>query len=417
MSFRKYGGMNYAATHNIVKSNVNTSDSLYVTNNVGQKNSYINFDSDISGNILVYGDFDLSGNLNVAGNIDCSKNLIVVGKSYFYEDVDISGNLTVLGDINHLGNLTVGGKSHFNDDVDVSGNLKVSKDVIYAGDLTVEGKSYFNDDIVVKGNSTVTGSSTSLSIYLSETKDASDYAANEVVTKSYVDTASQGLSVKAPCNCIAHYDVKITDSSGVDVSFNVLSTYKNGLIIDAHDLSANFSYKLPYTRVLVNNQGTPDTSAADSNGIYDVSRNSTGMYFVRSGDMPVGSDALGAFTYIHYGLTYSRSSWVQSQKLDNAGTPLVVGGKTSVGDSTSLLFAEYQSFAYKLGRGLDLHFNSNTTFTYLIVDACLNFINNLDNNTTDITNPGVNIGTINLGANTTNINIGSSNQLNQINIT
>ena len=64
MSFRKYGGMNYAGTHNralpaqrphIVKSNFNTTDSFYVTNNVGQKNSYINFDSDISGNLDVSG--------------------------------------------------------------------------------------------------------------------------------------------------------------------------------------------------------------------------------------------------------------------------------------------------------------------------------------------------------------------------
>jgi hypothetical protein len=60
MSFRKYGGMSYAATHNIVKSNVNTTDSFYVTNNVGQSNSYINFDSDISGNLNVSGSIDIN---------------------------------------------------------------------------------------------------------------------------------------------------------------------------------------------------------------------------------------------------------------------------------------------------------------------------------------------------------------------
>jgi microcystin-dependent protein len=75
MSFRQFGGINYAARHNIVGSNYNTSNNLLVTQNVGQPNSFINFESDISGNINVYGDIDVSGNLNVAGDIDCSGNI------------------------------------------------------------------------------------------------------------------------------------------------------------------------------------------------------------------------------------------------------------------------------------------------------------------------------------------------------
>jgi hypothetical protein len=75
MSFRQFGGMNYAARHNIVGSNYNTSNNLLVTQNVGQPNSYINFESDISGNINVYGNLDVSGNLDVGGNIDCSGNI------------------------------------------------------------------------------------------------------------------------------------------------------------------------------------------------------------------------------------------------------------------------------------------------------------------------------------------------------
>jgi microcystin-dependent protein len=75
MSFRQFGGINYAARHNIVGSNYNTSNNLLVTQNVGQPNSFINFESDISGNINVYGDIDVSGNLDVGGNIDCSGNI------------------------------------------------------------------------------------------------------------------------------------------------------------------------------------------------------------------------------------------------------------------------------------------------------------------------------------------------------
>ena len=63
MSFRQFGGLNYAARHNIVSSNYNTSNNLLVTQNVGQPNSYINFLSDISGNISIFGNFDISGNI------------------------------------------------------------------------------------------------------------------------------------------------------------------------------------------------------------------------------------------------------------------------------------------------------------------------------------------------------------------
>jgi hypothetical protein len=52
MSFRKYGGTTFSAKHNNVNSNINNTKNLYVTNGVGQTNSYIDFYSDISCNIL-----------------------------------------------------------------------------------------------------------------------------------------------------------------------------------------------------------------------------------------------------------------------------------------------------------------------------------------------------------------------------
>ncbi len=60
MSFRRFGGLQYAARHNIVSSNYNTANYLSVTENVGQSNSYINFLSDISGNQLNL--IDITGN-------------------------------------------------------------------------------------------------------------------------------------------------------------------------------------------------------------------------------------------------------------------------------------------------------------------------------------------------------------------
>ena len=52
MSFRKYGGTTFSAKHNNVNSNINNTSNLYVTNGVGQANSYIDFNSDISCNIV-----------------------------------------------------------------------------------------------------------------------------------------------------------------------------------------------------------------------------------------------------------------------------------------------------------------------------------------------------------------------------
>jgi cytoskeletal protein CcmA (bactofilin family) len=93
MSFRKYGGTQFASSHNIVKSNVNTTDSFYVTKNVGQPNTYINFESDISGNVNIYGDLDVSGNLIVSGDADIN------GKLHVQENIDCSGNVNVDGDV------------------------------------------------------------------------------------------------------------------------------------------------------------------------------------------------------------------------------------------------------------------------------------------------------------------------------
>ena len=55
MSFRRYGGLNYAPKNNIMSSNYNNINNLSVSQAVGQSNSYINFLSDISGNISVIG--------------------------------------------------------------------------------------------------------------------------------------------------------------------------------------------------------------------------------------------------------------------------------------------------------------------------------------------------------------------------
>jgi cytoskeletal protein CcmA (bactofilin family) len=89
MSFRKYGGTQYSAHQNIVRSNINSTDKFYVTQNIGQPNTYINLESDLSGNLIIYGDLDVSGNLHVQKNLDVSGNVDISGNT------DINGNVDI----------------------------------------------------------------------------------------------------------------------------------------------------------------------------------------------------------------------------------------------------------------------------------------------------------------------------------
>ena len=115
MSFRQFGGIQYAPKHNIVSSNYNTSNNLQVTQVIGQPNSYINVESDISGNIKIFGNVDISGNLIVRENVGIAGDLGVKG------DTDISGNLSVQQDANIAGDLGVQGYATISDDSFING--------------------------------------------------------------------------------------------------------------------------------------------------------------------------------------------------------------------------------------------------------------------------------------------------------
>ena len=187
MSFRKFGGLKFSSKHNAVGSYYNTTDNLLVTQVVGQPNSYINFESDISGNISVYGKFDLSGNLYVSGDTSL-------------HDTTIDG------------------------DLDLSGNLYVS------GDTSLH-------DTTIDGDLTVTGSTYSKYMYLT----AEDYNIdpNGVVPKSYVDSVATGLTPLPLCVLCENenlIDLSIT-AYGVTIDSVILNTSYDGsaVLINAQD--------------------------------------------------------------------------------------------------------------------------------------------------------------------------------------
>jgi hypothetical protein len=88
MSFRQFGGVNYAAKHNILTSNYNSSNNLLISQNVGQSNSYINFLSDISGNREIIGNLTVTESLTVNGGGTLSE-MSLSGVTTYSNSIDL----------------------------------------------------------------------------------------------------------------------------------------------------------------------------------------------------------------------------------------------------------------------------------------------------------------------------------------
>ena len=157
MSFRKFGGMNYASKHNAVSSNYNSINNLLVNENFGQPGSYVNFESDISGNIKIYGNVDISGNTNIYGELDVS------GNTNIQSDLDVSGNLNIQGVLDVSGNvsfysdLDVKGNANIQGNLDVSGNTNIQSDLDVSGNTNLEGTLSVSGNITASSQLSVTG--------------------------------------------------------------------------------------------------------------------------------------------------------------------------------------------------------------------------------------------------------------------
>ena len=353
MSFRKYGGTQFASSHNVVKSNVNTTGSFYVTENIGQPNTYINFESDISGNMNIYGNLDVSGNITSSGNIDCSGNLHV------QKNIDCSGNLVVTGN------------------TDISGNLHVQKNTDISGNLVVTGNTDISGNLHVQKNIDCSGNVTANYMFLTSGTNYTT-AGNGVVPKSYVDSVSNGLTPLPACIVCKN-----------DASFNPFPPSGYGQTIDGVLITSDFSGNA----VLINAQG--------GNGIPNINN---GVYIIKSGSwtrapyLTTGDKATGTATFILRGNTYANYRFVCTTGTNTS--PALIG-------TAAVLWSPFD-IPFTLGEGL-IRTNSGTVIQ---VDPSLNFIQYLDNsgNTLNIGNytPTINIGnnqaaisTLNLGASMT----------------
>ncbi len=182
MSFRQFGGLNYAPKHNIVSSNYNTANNLQVTQAIGQPNSYINFLSDISGNITIYGDVDISGNLIVNENIGISGNAFVDGT------LDVSNNVTFQE------NLSVYGTSYMKGITGATGSftyLSASKEISANGGITGPTGSfnYVNiyDELNVEGTANFYTSPNYIGVVDLSGNPSPNPLGQQFITKQYAD--------------------------------------------------------------------------------------------------------------------------------------------------------------------------------------------------------------------------------------
>ena len=309
MSFRQYGGINYAARNNIVKNNYTNANNLSVMTKVGQPVSYINFESDISGNnaFFIY--------VNVFGNLDVSGNTV------------LEGTLNVNGDTFLNQDLTVGGNTILEGTLDVSGNTILSSDLTVSGNTTLEGTLDVNGDTTLNQDLTVIGNTDAYQIHL--TGDSTTYQdPNSVVPKSYVDSIVAGIHPTLPCQlATAVTSGPIPSLSGVITIDGVQTTDGN--------------------RVLVNNQGyvSGTNNANVANGIYVASN--TGAWS-RAADCS-GNDVQGQYTFIQFGNTNSNKSFIQT----------ATGPNPAIAGTTPLLYVLYNQLNIQLGQGLQF-VNSNT---------------------------------------------------------
>ena len=343
MSFRRYGGVNYNAKNNIVKSNYNTSANLFVTKEVGQYNSYINFLSDISGNII-YGDLDIYGNLDVSNNANIFGNL------------DVSGN-------EHLdGNLLVYGNSEF-------------KGQVYAPSGVTGATGSFNN-VFVNDNMDVSGNLYGSFMYLTATnQDFSIYPNNSVVPKSYVDTIGSGLRPSETSVCAT--TASIGGAGDVVPSGIPPAADTDGYQVQAGD----------YVLVICQNAGNngnlpaPAPSSAVNNGAWIVSAGAWSRPTL--GTFSPGTDAEGGFSYIQNGTRYENYALVQINE------PAMIG-------TEPLQFTILYQVKFEIGQGLNVDDN------LLTVNPTLNFINYLDSTPGE---PNAS-GNLRLGTNSSNVIIG-----------
>ena len=149
MSFRKYGGLNYAANNNIVRSHYSNSDNLTISSNIGLSNTKIISDSnlDINNNSfmnifsLIFSDGSVQTTAFQSENdTNPSFNNLTVGTLVVLNDFTVDGN-TIL-----QGSLTTNGITNLNN------NCTITKNCTIKNNCTINNTLFLNSTLDFTNN-------------------------------------------------------------------------------------------------------------------------------------------------------------------------------------------------------------------------------------------------------------------------
>lgn len=317
MSFRQYGGINYAARNNIVKNNYTNATNLSVMNKVGQTGSIITFDSDIAFEYTdapTYGIRFSDGTFQNTATTSTSEYWALytstppptISTIYYTGRVLVGANPAVtIGTISSDIRLAVSGGTAMH------GNLYVAN-----GDTSNAGIIYVTD------NTNITNSKATLKIIADRTTGANYIESGKNnVTGSVADLSFTGMNATGTVWMTIKDDGKV----GIGTTSPVQKLHVSGNMYvnpsDPTNKDKSFKIQLGTTSNCLIYQGTTDTSETiiQNNGggaLRLITANIGGIYIQGfSGNVGIGTTA-------------------PTEKLHVNGTLLVTGNATLNGTNS-----------------------------------------------------------------------------------
>jgi hypothetical protein len=280
MSFRQFGGMNYAARHNAVSSNYNTANNLLVTQNVGQAGSYINFLSDISGNISLYGDLDISGNVYISGSLNVDGEITGPTGSFTY----LSASQQILAPAGITG--ATGSFTYLSASQGITGptgsfqTLAVNGNANISGYISTGGVYWYGT--IGSGQSVSSGSTSGITLSLTSGSTYNTFYSTGVSSSTtsftcYYPSSSYTVTtnpIVVPTGAYGVYSVSInvnlngtTTTTGL-VTLIICQTSSSGTIVGC---SATESY--------LNTTGDELVNITQASGLFQYTSGNSGNYF------------------------------------------------------------------------------------------------------------------------------------------
>jgi hypothetical protein len=384
-----------ATLGNLATANyVNVAQNLAVTGNISSGN--------VAGGNLVSANF-VAGTLTTAAQ----PNITSVGT---LSSLDVSGNIGAanvnggnLVTANFIaGTLTTAAQPNVTSlgtlsSLDVTGNITTSANLVtdlIAGKTTsvTISAAGTNQNVVLKPSGTGV-----VDVFGAKISNvATPVASTDAATKGYVDAATEGLHIHAPCAAATPNTLATITSgtitynngtSGVGATLTTTGTYTT---IDGVNIAT------VGTRVLVKNEAN-----AAHNGIYVYS---SATVLTRASDFDTPTEMAGGdFTFVQNGTLYNDTGWVMTDPVTTVGT-------------SNVNFVQFSGAGtYTAGTGLTLNGTefsiSNTTVTagaYGNGDYVATFTVNAQGQLTAAANTAITANAANLSGTTLNANIVNS---------